>query len=197
MLRRELQGESAIFLWNCFGNQRLTWTICGRLSRGCPFSIQRRVFWSSKVLRSVLNVLTLKFPTLTRRCYLQFTTLRLATDNKELMVCRAWYLHRQSWVASLLLTQWWTIFVYDAKRLAVVLCRPYWVSSTVWNCQKIKDKLTHLYWKMQLKFLSWQINFTYLTSTLRNIIRYADAIHVNKNVLDTRSNGHLFLNVGS
>ena len=50
-------------------------------------------FWSSKDLKSVLNVLTLKVPTLTRRCFFQFTTLRLATDSEEeVMVCRDRYL---------------------------------------------------------------------------------------------------------
>ena len=42
--------------------------------------------WSSKTLRSVPNIPTLKVPTLTRRCYLQITTLRLATDSEEVMV---------------------------------------------------------------------------------------------------------------
>ena len=42
-------------------------------------------FWSSKALKSVLNVLTLKVPTLTIRCFLRFTTLRLATDSEEVM----------------------------------------------------------------------------------------------------------------
>ena len=45
-------------------------------------------FGNSKTLKYVLNVFTLKVPTLTRRCYLQFTTLRLATDSEEVMVCR-------------------------------------------------------------------------------------------------------------
>ena len=46
-------------------------------------------FWSSKALKSVLNVLTLKFPTVTRRCFLQFTTTRrVATDSEEVMVYR-------------------------------------------------------------------------------------------------------------
>ena len=49
-------------------------------------------FWSSKALKSVLNVLALKVPTLTRRCFLQFTTLRLATDIEEVMICRDRYL---------------------------------------------------------------------------------------------------------
>ena len=53
---------------------------------------QRRVFFSSKALKSVLNVLTLKVPTLTRRCFLRFTTLRLATDSEEVMICRDRYL---------------------------------------------------------------------------------------------------------
>ena len=48
--------------------------------------------WSSKALKSVLNVLTLKVPTRTRRSFLQFTTLQMATDREDLMVCRAWYL---------------------------------------------------------------------------------------------------------
>ena len=42
-------------------------------------------FLSSKALKYVLNVLTLKVPTLTRRCFLRFTTLRLATDSEEVM----------------------------------------------------------------------------------------------------------------
>ena len=51
-------------------------------------------FWSSNALKSVLNVPTLKVPTLTRRCFLQFTTFRLATDSEEVMVCRDRYLRR-------------------------------------------------------------------------------------------------------
>ena len=49
-------------------------------------------FFRSKALKSVLNILTLKVPTLTRRCFLRFTTLRLATDSEEVMVCRDRYL---------------------------------------------------------------------------------------------------------
>ena len=49
-------------------------------------------FWSSKSLKYVLNVLTLKVPTSTRHCFLRFSTLRLATDGEEVMVCRDPYL---------------------------------------------------------------------------------------------------------
>ena len=35
---------------------------------------------------SVLNVLTFNVPTVMGRCLLQFTTLRLAIDSKEVMV---------------------------------------------------------------------------------------------------------------
>ena len=66
-------------------------------------------FCSSKALKYVLNVLTLKVPTLTRRCFMQFTTLRLATDSEEVMVSRA----RLTGIASLLLTPLRTMFVCD------------------------------------------------------------------------------------
>ena len=49
-------------------------------------------FFSSKALKSVINVLTLKVPILTRRCFLRFTTLRLAIDSEEVMVCLDRYL---------------------------------------------------------------------------------------------------------
>ena len=42
-------------------------------------------FSRSRALKSVLNVLTLKVPTLTRRCFLHLTTLRLATDSDDLL----------------------------------------------------------------------------------------------------------------
>ena len=61
-------------------------------------------FFSSKALISVLNILTLKVSTPTRRCFLQFATLRLATDREEVMVCRDRYMRLLTRVASLLLT---------------------------------------------------------------------------------------------
>ena len=57
-------------------------------------------FLDSKALKSVLNVPTLKVPTLTRRSFLRFTTLRLATDSEEAMVCQDRYLRLLSSASS-------------------------------------------------------------------------------------------------
>ena len=46
-------------------------------------------FWRFKAVEFVLNVLTFKVPSLTRRCFLQFTMLQLATDSDEMMVYQA------------------------------------------------------------------------------------------------------------
>ena len=65
--------------------------LCSCITR-TPIFKSTRDFLCSKALKSVLNVHTLKVPTLTRRCFLRFTILRLAADSEEVMVCRDRYL---------------------------------------------------------------------------------------------------------
>ena len=65
--------------------------LCSCITRTSTFK-SAASFWNSKALKSVLSVLTLKVPTLTRCCFLRFTTLWLATDSEEVMVCRDRYL---------------------------------------------------------------------------------------------------------
>ena len=82
----------------CHPFVRLRWKSTSDLDLLCSCITWTSIFksavsiWSSKALKSVLNVITLKVPTLTRRCFLQFTTLRLATDSDEVMVCRDRYM---------------------------------------------------------------------------------------------------------
>ena len=65
--------------------------LCSCITRTSIFK-SAASFCSSKARKSFLNALTLKLPTLTRRCFLRFTTLRLASDSEEVMVCRDRYL---------------------------------------------------------------------------------------------------------
>ena len=65
--------------------------LCSSITRTSIFK-SAASFWSSKALKSVLTVLTLKVPISTTRCYLRFTILRLATDSEEVMICRDRYL---------------------------------------------------------------------------------------------------------
>ena len=67
--------------------------LCSYITRTSIFKSEAN-FWSSEALKSVLHVITLKVPTLTRRCDLRFTTLRLTTDSEEMMVYRDRYLRR-------------------------------------------------------------------------------------------------------
>ena len=83
-----------------FGRLRLKSTsdldlLCTCITRTSIFK-STASFFSLIALKSVLNILALKVPTLTRRCFLRFTTLRLATDSEEVMVCRDRYLRLQT-----------------------------------------------------------------------------------------------------
>ena len=72
-------------IWHPFG--RLRWKSTSDVDHLCSCIMRTSIlksaanFWSSKALKSVLYVLTLKVPTLTRRGFLRFTTLRLETES--------------------------------------------------------------------------------------------------------------------